>query len=140
MILRGRHLLFHRLLKIKIWTVFYSYRHEIPVDGTNTGHFNATQAPSLERFLNCFSFCHSKDNEYPGTPTAMEASLSLLLIKLIQPTLKAQNSASLQISTLRNFICNYKTSSARILCVKACNMTYTVLFKKLAPCFYITIK
>lgn len=109
-------------------TVFYSNLHEIPLNGTNTGYFNATQTASLGRFLNCFSFCHSKDNEYPGTPTAMEASLSLLLIKLIQPTLKAQNSASLQISTLRNFICNNKTSFARILCVKACNTTYTVLF------------
>lgn len=86
-----------------------------------------------QSFLNYISFCDSKDNEYPGTPTATEVSLSMLLIKLIQPTLKAQNSASLQISTLGNFLCKKKNLLCKDSSYRACNMTYTAFFQKPAP-------
>lgn len=96
-----------------------------------------------QSFLNYISFCHSKDNEYPGTPTATEVSLSMLLIKLIQPTLKAQNSASLQISTLGNFLCKKKTSFARPATWPTLHFSKSLLlernnksdpFKKSSPC------
>lgn len=78
-----------------------------------------------------------EDNGYPGTPMAMEASLSLFLIKLIQPTLRAQNCARLQISGLE-IVSSIKMPSFQNVLVElvAChkdnsNKAYKVTWKAL---------